>query len=169
MVNNEHRINEEIKAKEVRLIGMDGNVIGIFALDAAQKMAWENNLDLIEISGNVTPIVCRIGDYGKMCYEQKKKMQESRKRQKVVQTKEMAFRPNIDVHDYDFKIRHVRKFLEKGDKVRVFMKFRGREVSHIELGEKVLNRVVDDLKDIAEVDQAPKMEGKSINLTLVPR
>ena len=135
----------------------------------ALKVAEKLNLDLVEIQPNVEPPVCKILDYGKLKYQEQKKASEARKRQKTVDVKEIKMRPNIDTHDYDVKMRNVVKFLEGGDKVKVTMRFRGREMAHQELGMDVLNRVRDDVEELSKVEAMPKMEGRQMIMVLAPR
>lgn len=137
--------------------------------DSAVAMAEEEGLDLVEVSPNANPPVCKILDYGKLKYQEQKKASEARKRQKTVDVKEIKMRPNIDTHDYDVKMRNVVKFLEGGDKVKVTMRFRGREMAHQELGMDVLNRVRDDVDELSKVEAVPKMEGRQMTMVLAPR
>ena len=131
-------------------------------------MAEEAGLDLVEISPNATPPVCKIMDYGKYKYEQQKREAEARKKQKIIEVKEVKFRPNTDTHDYDVKMRNVLKFLEKGDKVKVTLRFRGREMAHQDLGRELLNRVAEDVKDVGKVENMPKMEGRQMIMVIGP-
>jgi len=153
----------------VRLIGPDGEQIGIVPTSEALKRAEDYGLDLVEVSPNSRPPVCRIMDYGKYKYEASKKDKLAKKKQHVFQLKEMRYRPKIDEHDYQFKTKHVRAFLESGSKVKAFVLYRGREMAHIELGRKILDRLVEDMKDIAVVDSQPKLEGRNMNMVLSPR
>ena len=137
--------------------------------DSALAMAEDEGLDLVEVSPNADPPVCKILDYGKLKYQEQKKASEARKRQKTVDVKEIKMRPNIDTHDYDVKMRNVVKFLEGGDKVKVTMRFRGREMAHQELGMDVLNRVRDDVEELSKVEAVPKMEGRQMIMVLAPR
>ncbi len=132
------------------------------------EMAEQAGLDLVEISPNATPPVCKIMDYGKFKYEQQKREAEARKKQKTIEVKEVKFRPNTDTHDYDVKMRNVLKFLEKGDKVKVTLRFRGREMAHQDLGRDLLNRVAEDVKDIGKVENMPKMEGRQMIMVIGP-
>ncbi|GGO52779.1 bacterial translation initiation factor 3 (bIF-3) [Roseovarius pacificus] len=132
------------------------------------EMAEQAGLDLVEISPNATPPVCKIMDYGKYKYEQQKREAEARKKQKTIEVKEVKFRPNTDTHDYDVKMRNVLKFLEKGDKVKVTLRFRGREMAHQDLGRDLLNRVAEDVKDIGKVENMPKMEGRQMIMVIGP-
>lgn len=153
----------------VRLIGPEGEQVGILPIGEALERARERGMDLVEVAPDSRPPVCRIMDFGKYKYELAKKDKVSKKRQHALQLKEMRYRPKIDDHDYDFKTRHVREFLEAGSKVRVFVMFRGREMTHQEFGRKILNRVKEDLEDIAQVDVAPKMEGYTMSMILSPK
>ncbi len=143
--------------------------MGTVDTDSALAMAEEEGLDLVEVSPNADPPVCKILDYGKLKYQEQKKASEARKRQKTVDVKEIKMRPNIDTHDYDVKMRNVVKFLESGDKVKVTMRFRGREMAHQELGMDVLNRVRDDVETLSKVEAMPKMEGRQMIMVLAPR
>ncbi|MEO8559657.1 MAG: translation initiation factor IF-3 [Rhodospirillales bacterium] len=163
------RINGEIMAPQVRLINEAGDMIGVVGVREAVQMAEEVGLDLIEVSPNAEPPVCKIADYGKYKYEAQKKANEARKKQKVIEVKEIKMRPGIDDHDYDVKMRAMKKFFEEGDKVKVTLRFRGREMVHTDLGVKVLNRVRDELELIAKVEQFPKMEGRQMTMVLSPK
>ena len=143
--------------------------MGTVDTDSALAMAEEEGLDLVEVSPNADPPVCKILDYGKLKYQEQKKASEARKRQKTVDVKEIKMRPNIDTHDYDVKMRNVVKFLESGDKVKVTMRFRGREMAHQELGMDVLNRVRDEVETLSKVEAMPKMEGRQMIMVLAPR
>ena len=143
--------------------------MGTVDTDSALAMAEEEGLDPVEVSPNADPPVCKILDYGKLKYQEQKKASEARKRQKTVDVKEIKMRPNIDTHDYDVKMRNVVKFLESGDKVKVTMRFRGREMAHQELGMDVLNRVRDDVETLSKVEAMPKMEGRQMIMVLAPR
>lgn len=162
------RLNRQIKAHQVRVISKDGKQIGIITLLEAQKLADEEGLDLVEIAPNANPPVCKIIDYGKYKYQQIKKEKESRKAQHQVKVKEIKFKPNIDTHDFMTKEKHAKEFIEKGYKVRVVCTFRGREMLHIELGEKVIRKLIDDLQDIAVVEAPIKLMGRSMSTVLAP-
>ena len=151
------RVNDRIRAPEIRLIGAEGENIGVVA-----------GLDLVEISPNATPPVCKIMDFGKFKYEQQKRESEARKKQKIIEVKEIKFRPNTDTHDYEVKMRSVVKFLENGDKVKVTLRFRGREMAHQELGRILLERVAEDVKEIGKVENMPKMEGRQMVMMIGP-
>jgi translation initiation factor IF-3 len=162
------RINGAIRAPEIRLIGADGENVGVVHPAKAMDMAVEAGLDLVEISPNAKPPVCKIMDFGKFKYEQQKRESEARKKQKVIEVKEVKFRPNTDTHDYDVKMRNVLKFLEKGDKVKVTLRFRGREMAHQNLGRELLERVAVDVKEIGKVENMPKMEGRQMIMVIGP-
>lgn len=166
--NKSHRINQQIRITPVRLIGPKGEQIGIVSVEDALKRAESVGLDLVEVSPNSRPTVCRILDYGKFKYEIAKKDKQARKKQHSLQMKEMRFRPKIDEHDFKFKTKHVREFLMAGNKVKTFVMFRGREMAYQEYGKKVLLRVIEELEDIVVVEQQPKMEGRHMNMVLVP-
>lgn len=144
-------------------------MVGVVTINEALAAAYDKGLDLVEISPNADPPVCKILDYGKFKFEAQKKKAEQRKKQKVVDVKEIKLRPNIDTHDYDIKMRNARRFIDDGDKVKVTMRFRGREMAHQELGMDVLIRTRDDLEEIAKVEQMPKMEGRQMTMVLAPR
>jgi len=163
------RVNEDIDVPKVRLIGADGENIGVVSTREAMNYAEEAGLDLVEISPNADPPVCKILDYGKYKYEAQKKKNEAKKKQKVIDVKEIKLRPNIDDHDYDVKMRNMRRFLSDGDKVKVTLRFRGREMAHQELGVDVLNRVKTDTDEIAKVEQEAKMEGRQMVMVVAPR
>ena len=163
------RVNDDIQANEVRLIDQDGNQLGIVATGDAIIRASSVGLDLVEVAPNVSPPVCKILDYGKLKYQTQKKKSEARKKQKTIDVKEVKFRPNIEQHDYDVKMRAMRRFLEEGDKVKVTLRFRGREMVHQHLGVKVLDRVREETDELAKVEQMPQMEGRQMIMILAPR
>ncbi len=163
------RVNERIEADPVRLIDADGEQVGVVGLAEALAKADDEGLDLVEISPNSDPPVCKILDYGKYKYEEQKKRNEARKKQKVIEVKEVKMRPGIEQHDYDVKMRAMRRFLGEGDRVKVTLRFRGRELAHQHLGMKVLDRIRDDLEEIAKVEQLPKMEGRQMIMVVTPR
>ena len=163
------RINGMITVPKVLVIGADGEKLGVVDTDSALALAEEEGLDLVEVSPNVSPPVCKILDYGKLKYQEQKKASEARKRQKTVDVKEIKMRPNIDKHDYDVKMRSVTKFIGEGDKVKVTMRFRGREMAHQELGMQVLTRVREEVDEIAKVEASPKLEGRQMMMVLAPR
>ena len=156
----EPRLNDEITARECRLIGFDGAQLGIYTVAQAQRVADDQNLDLVEIAPNAEPPVCRIMDYGKA--------KQARKNQSKIETKEMKFRPKIDVGDYTTKKKHVLRFLDAGNKVKITIMFRGREMAHPEQGLSILERLADDLKDVAVVENQPKMEGRNMHMLIAP-
>ena len=162
----EPRLNEEITVRECRLIGFDGEQMGIYVTAEAQRVADNQGLDLVEIAPNAEPPVCRIMDYGKFKYDQAIKAKQARKNQSKVETKEMKFRPKIDVGDYTTKKKHVMRFLEAGNKVKITIMFRGREMAHPELGLTILERLADDLKDEAVIENQPKMEGRNMHMLI---
>ena len=162
------RINKQIRTPKVRLIGKDGKQIGIIEITQALMQAQQDGLDLVEISPNAKPPVCKIIDYGKFRYQLTKKEKESKKAQHQAKLKEIKVKPNIDDHDLQFKIRHAREFIEKGNKVRVTCMFRGREMARTELGEKVTNKIIDELQDIAQTESPPKLMGRNLSLVLAP-
>ena len=166
--NDGPRINREIKAKEVRLINYNGENAGVVSLAEALKIAQEVGLDLIEISPQVTPPVCKVLDYGKYKYEMQKKKNEAKKNQKVVSIKELKLRPMIDTHDYEVKVKQAKKFLAQGDKVKFTLRYKGREMSANDLGKEILNKLLEDLDGLCKVDSAPKMEGKQMFMIVSP-
>lgn len=164
--NKELQINEEIRDKEIRVVGDDGAQLGIMSARDALKIASEKNLDLVKIAPQAAPPVCRIMDYGKYRFEKAKREKEARKNQKVIDTKEVRLSLNIDVHDFDTKVNNAVKFLKGGDKVKVSVRFRGREMAHPELGQTLITRFADACSEYGNVDKAPKMEGRSMVLFL---
>ena len=162
-------INGDIRAKEVRLIDKDGEQVGVVTLREALAAAEAVQLDLVEIVPNAEPPVCRIMDYGKFLYEKSKTTKEQKKKQKVVQVKEIKFRPGTDEGDYQVKLRNLVRFLEDGDKAKVTLRFRGREMAHQDLGIKVLERVKNDLEELAVVESFPKVEGRQAVMVLAPK
>jgi translation initiation factor IF-3 len=169
IVAKQQRINDEIMAGEIRLIGEDGEQLGIVSVTEAHQIAEEKQLDLVEISPNAEPPVCRLMDYGKFLYSTAKKKQESKKKQKQIIVKEIKFRPGTDIGDYDIKVRNLVRFLDAGNKVKVTLRFRGREMAHQELGMKMLKRVEADLDELGVVEQMPKMEGRQMVMVLAPK
>ena len=164
----EPRLNEQITVRECRLIGFDGTQLGIYPVAQAQRVADDQGLDLVEIAPNAEPPVCRIMDYGKFKYDQAIKAKQARKNQSKIETKEMKFRPKIDVGDYTTKKKHVLRFLSAGNKVKITIMFRGREMAHPEQGLTILERLADDLKDIAVIESQPKMEGRNMHMLVAP-
>ena len=163
------RRNELIHAREVRVIGAEGEQLGILQRNEAIAMAREIGCDLVEVSSNATPPVCRIMDYGKFKYEQQKKKQDAKKRQAVVQVKEIKVRPKTDEHDYETKLKHIRSFLEDGGRCKVTVFFRGREIVHKDRGIEILERIVKDLEDVGKVEQEPRAEGRTLQMLVVPK
>jgi translation initiation factor IF-3 len=162
------RVNEQIRVKEVRLVGAQGEQIGIVSIQDAIAKAKEVELDLVEVAAQSTPPVCRIMDYTKFRYDQKKKQREAKKKQKTVHTKELRLKPKIQEHDYQVKLKHLKKFLEHHDKAKVRMTFRGREMAHMEFGQKILDRLIEDIKEFGELEKSPVREGRNIILTFKP-
>ncbi|HMB58366.1 MAG TPA: translation initiation factor IF-3 [Xanthomonadales bacterium] len=165
----ETRRNDEITAPQVRVIDAEGEQAGVMSIAAALSLAGEEGLDLVEIAPNGEPPVCRIMDYGKFRFEQQKKSQSAKKKQKQVQVKEVKFRPGTEIADYQVKMRNVRRFLDEGDKVKITLRFRGREMAHQELGAAMLKRVEADLADEITVEQYPRMEGRQMVMMISPR
>ncbi|MGQ0508402.1 MAG: translation initiation factor IF-3 [Myxococcaceae bacterium] len=164
----DQRTNRRIRAREVRVVGPAGEQLGVLTIEAALAQAGEAGLDLVEVNPMAKPPVCKIMDYGKFKYEEKKKASEAKKKQVVVHLKEVKLRPKTEEHDYDFKIRNVKRFLEEGNKARITIMFRGREITHKELGQQLLDDVVKDTKEIGVVEQTPRMEGRQMFMILAP-
>ena len=162
-------INEEIRDKEVRLIDSDGSQLGIVNAKEAQKIAYSKNLDLVKIAPQAKPHVCKIMDYGKYKFEAAKKEKEARKNQKVVAIKEVRLSPSIDDHDFQTKVRNAIKFLTSGDKVKVSVRFRGRELHHVSLGEDILKKFADAVSEVGTIDKLPKLEGRSMTMFVLPK
>ena len=162
------KANERIKALDVQVIGSDGNNLGIMQLKQAIQMAKDEGLDLIEISPNANPPVCKIMDMGKYKYDLQKKANQAKKKQKIVSLKEIKLRPGTEIHDYNFKIKNAKKFISKGDKVKFTVKFKGREMQHVELGKNLMKRIIDDTKDIGKVETHPKFEGRQMIMIIQP-
>lgn len=167
--SDDRRINEAISAREVRLIDQNGEQVGVIPFDEALDRAVEADLDLVEIDANAQPPVCRIMNYGKHKFELAKKQQAARKKQKQIQVKEVKFRPGTEEGDYQVKLRNVRRFLEEGDKAKITLRFRGREMAHQELGLQLLGRIEQDLEDMSVVDQRPRLEGRQMVMMLSPK
>ncbi|HIM41243.1 MAG TPA: translation initiation factor IF-3 [Rhodospirillales bacterium] len=163
------RVNEQIEAEKVRVVNADGEMVGVISKEEGIEIAFEAGLDLVEVSPNADPPVCKVLDYGKYKYEAQKKANEARKKQKVIDVKEIKMRPGIDEHDYQVKMRSVRRFLDEGDKVKMTIRFRGREMAHQELGMKVLDRVREDVDELAKVEQFPKSEGRLMTMVIAPK
>ncbi|GBD43845.1 Translation initiation factor IF-3 [bacterium HR40] len=164
----EYRINEQIDARQVRLIDENGTMVGIVPLAVALERAAQAGLDLVEVAPTATPPVCKIMDYGKFKYEQQKKASAARKKQRVIEVKEIKMRPNIDENDYRIKMKKVRDFLAEGDKVKVTLRFRGREVAHQDIAMRLFERVKDDVGDLAKIEQTPKLEGRQMVMVMAP-
>ena len=169
MSQEDLRVNERIRISPVRLIDETGEQVGIVPTDEARAMAVEQGLDLVEVAPNSRPPVCRIMDYGKYKYEQARKAREAKKKQHTVTVKEIKMRPKIEDHDFGFKLRHARRFLDEGDKVKFTLRFRGREMTHPELGERVLNRVKVELAELATIESDVKREGRQMTMLMAPR
>ena len=165
----DHQLNEEIRDKEVRLIGPDGAMIGIVTSEAALAMAEEHELDLVKISPNAVPPVCKILDYGKFRFDQMKKEKESKKNQRVVEVKEIRMSPGIDTNDLNTKMRNACKFLTDGNRVKVTVRFRGREMAHTEIGEQLLIRFAEGCSEVSNMDKSPKLEGRNMSIFLSPK
>ena len=163
------RINEEIRIREVRVTSASGEQLGIMATRDALRMAEEQHLDLVEVAPKAKPPVCRIMDFGKYRYEQQKREKEAKKKQKIVTIKEVKLRPNIEQHDFNVKLKNALRFLEEGNKVKVTIMFRGRELSHPELGREVLDRVSEQLKELVSIERDAKLEGKNMTMILAPK
>jgi translation initiation factor IF-3 len=162
-------INWDIKATEVRVIDWEGKQVGILPLREAMKLAEEKGLDLVEVAPNSKPPVCRIMNYGKYKYQQNKRTQEARKHQTVIHVKEIKVRPRTEEHDIQFKLRNIRRFLSEGNKVKVSLLFRGREIAHPEFGKEMLNRLLEGLTDLMVIEQAPRLEGRNMVMILAPK
>lgn len=163
------RTNRDIQSDEIQLINAEGDNIGVVSRDEGLSQAESAGLDLVEISPNAKPPVCKILDYGKFKYQAQKKASEARKKQKTFEVKEIKMRPNIDTHDYDVKMRNMRRFFDHGDKVKVTLRFRGREMAHQELGMELLKKVKAEVEDFAKVEAEPKLEGRQMIMVLAPR
>lgn len=163
------RVNERIRIKEVRVISQDGTQLGILPIEQALQTAYEQHLDLVEVAPEARPPVCRIMDYGKYRYEQAKKAREAKKKQTIIELKEIKLRPKTEEHDFQFKARHAERFLKEGNKAKITMMFRGREMIRMDRGKAVLDRFVEALKDVAMVEQAPKVEGRNMTMILAPK
>lgn len=162
------KYNNQIRASRVRLIGIDGKQVGVVTLQDALKMAQESGVDLVEVVPDADPPVCKVIDFGKFRYDQTKRKKEGKKAQHQVKVKEVKFKPNIDVHDFEFKLKRARGFLEKGNKVRVVCSFRGREMLHRDVGEKVFSKFVENLEDIGVAEATPKLMGRTLSTTIAP-
>lgn len=158
-----------IRVREVRVVDQDGEQLGIMVTEDALQRAEEQGLDLVEVAPDAKPPVCRIMDYGKYRYQQSKRLQQAKKKQTVISVKEIKLRPKTEEHDYQFKTKHVRRFLQDGHKAKVTIMFRGREMAHVELGRRILDRIATDMEDICIVEQMPKQEGRNMIMVLGPR
>ena len=158
-----------IRVPEVRVIGQEGDQLGVILTPDALQMAQEQGLDLVEVAPNEKPPVCRIMDFGKYKYQQSKRLQQAKKKQKVILVKEIKLRPKTEEHDYNFKSQHVRRFLQDGHKAKVTIVFRGREMAHTELGRRILDRMAGELEDVSTIEQTPKQEGRNMAMVLSPR
>jgi len=161
-------VNDLIEADPVRVVDADGEMVGVISKAEGLEIAFQASLDLVEISPNADPPVCKVLDYGKFKYEAQKKANEARKKQKVIDVKEIKMRPGIDEHDYQVKMRSVKRFLDDGDKVKLTIRFRGREMAHQELGMKVLDRVREEVDELAKVEQFPRTEGRLMTMVIAP-
>ena len=165
----DHQLNEEIRDKEIRLIGADGAQLGIMSSAQANAMAEEQGMDLVKISPNATPPVCKIMDYSKFCFDQKKREKEAKKNQKVVEIKEIRMSPGIDVGDFNTKLKNAQKFLSDGNRVKVSVRFRGREMAHTEIGRDLLNKFAELCTEVSTLDKAAKLEGRNMSIFLSPK
>ena len=168
-IKQELPINGQIREKEVQLIGVNGEKLGIVSTREALEKAGENNLDLVLVAPNSKPVVCKIMNYGKYKFEQAKKEQEAKKKQKVLEVKEIRVTPNIEEHDFEFKAKNARKFLTDGNKVKITVRFRGREMNYLKLGEQVLNKFIEELAEISTVEKKPLLEGKNMFIILAKK
>jgi translation initiation factor IF-3 len=166
LISNELRINEEIRAKEIRVVSSEGEQLGIMMVKDALKLAVEKELDLVEVAPTAKPPVCRIMDYGKYRYEQSKREREARKKQRVIEVKEIRMTPKIEEHDFQVKVKAAQKFLKDGDKVKAMIRFRGREIVHAELGRTLLIQLFESVRDNAIIEREPKIEGKNMIMIL---
>ena len=169
VISKDLQINEEIRDKEIRVVSADGGQLGVMSAAQALELAAEKNLDLVKIAPQAQPPVCKIMDYGKYKFELAKKEKENRKNQKVINIKEVQLSPSIDTNDFNTKCNHAIRFLKNGDKVKVTVRFRGREVTHSEIGETLLNRFADQAKEYGTMDRAPKLEGRNMTMFLMPK
>ena len=169
IANTAHQINEEIRDKEIRLISDSGEQLGIMSSQDALRMAEEQNLDLVKISPNAVPPVCKLMDYGKFRFEQTKREKEARKNQRVVEIKEIRMSPSIDVNDFNVKLRNAQKFLSEGNRCKVTVRFRGREMAHTEIGQDLLTKFAEECAEVAVLDKSAKMEGRHMSIFLSPK
>lgn len=163
------RTNERIRAKEIRLIGEEGEQIGIVPTSEGLKLAKEKNLDLVEVAPRAEPPVCRIMDFSKYKYDQEKKERLARKKQRMIRIKEIRLKPNIEEHDYQTKLRHLKRFLTRGDKAKISLMFKGREMAHIDTGRQLMDRFIKDLSELAEVEKPPSLEGREMVMLIAPK
>lgn len=168
-IDQEFRVNEEIRVREVRLISPEGEQMGIVPLRQALEIARERNLDLVEVAPQARPPVCKLMDYNRWKYEQQKRQREARKKQRVQDVKELKMRPSIDEHDFNVKVKSARRFLTEGDKLKAVIMFRGREIVHLELGQRVLERLYEGIRDLGVVERPPKLEGRNMVMVVAPR
>ena len=168
-VRIENRVNSQIRVSQVRVVGPEGEQLGILPIEEALERSSESDLDLVEVAPNADPPVCKIMNYGKFRYQQQKRAHEAKQKQTVIQVKEIKIRPKIDDHDYQFKLNHVKRFLEGGDKAKVSVMFRGREIVHRDIGRKLLDRFIEDTKELGEVEMMPKMEGRNMTMILMSK
>ncbi|MGA1693370.1 MAG: translation initiation factor IF-3 [Burkholderiaceae bacterium] len=164
-----HRINGEITGYEIRLVGVENEALGIVKLSEAMRMAEEADVDLVEIAPQASPVVCKLMDYGKFKYQEQKRAHDAKLKQKIIQVKEVKFRPGTDENDYQVKLRNLTRFLEEGDKAKITIRFRGREMAHQEFGMRVLERVREDLGELGQVEQMPKLEGRQMGMSIAPK
>ncbi len=169
LISKDLRINDNIRAKEVRLISETGEQLGILSFQEAMELAEKKGLDLVEVAPSANPPVCRLMNYGKHKFEQSKREKEARKKQKIITIKEIKMRPNIDEHDFQVKAKNARKFLSAGDKIKFTIMFRGRQIAHPELGERLSQKFARELSDISTIEKSPKVEGRNMVMILVPR
>ncbi len=167
--NMAHQINEEIRDKEVRLISAEGEQLGVMPLEAAMEKATQGDMDLVKISPNANPPVCKLMDYGKFRFEQTKREKEAKKNQRVVEIKEVRMSPGIDVNDFNVKLRNAQRFLEEGNRVKVTVRFRGREMAHTDIGKRLLVKFAEDCTEMAAMDKEPKLEGRHMHMFLSPK
>jgi translation initiation factor IF-3 len=165
----ENRINAQIQAPQVRVVGPDGEQLGILPIAEALEKSRGYNLDLVEVAPNADPPVCKVMDYGKFRYQQQKRSHEAKKKQTVIHVKEVKIRPKIDEHDYQFKLQHVKRFLNDGNKAKISVGFRGREIVHKDIGKKLLERFIEDTRELGEIESMPKMEGRNMTVVLVSK
>ena len=161
-------INEQIEAKEIRVIGADGEQLGIMSTEQALRMAYNDGLDLVMMTGNATPPVCKIMNFGKFRFEREKKEKEAKKKQQVVELKEIQLSCRIDTHDFETKLKHAQRFLTDGNKVRVVMRFKGREMSHIAIGQEIMAKFIEECSELGSSDKAPVLDGRFMSVTLTP-